>query len=385
MDVSEVSRERNHPNPAIAHGEPACPGCGEPLHTPPPQDAAALGHVAVRRCARCGTRSAAGVDPRLVFSCERCGVPFLASELLAHGRRLCGSCREGQIPPGLPDPLVVRATESEVRAALATRWRFVTAAALSDYLDRVARHLARAVENAPGSARVRLVEEASFRTLALPSGALLVSTGTLAFLEDEAELVFVLGHELAHAASGDAAVRLLRMGFDAVARGNEAPAPAAWAEAAQDLVKLGYGRDRERDADARALQAMLSLDYDPESAVRYLKRLNAAIEQGDPRCAEVAVAHPLPTDRIRRLERALWDRVPEGRILRVNREVFRRAVTRESLTAGLSPIAVSVEASFAAPDAEEVPAGPRRRRLWLVAVVGAAILAALGGMLLLVR
>jgi predicted Zn-dependent protease len=184
---------------------------------------------------------------------------------------------------------------------------------------------------------VVLVAADEHRTLALPSGALLVSTGLLEFLEDEAELAFVLGHEIAHAGSGEVAVRLVRLGFRATARERGASDGLTWTDAAVDLVRLGYGRKRERDADARALEAVIALEYDPQSAIRYLERLHAASERSEPSVAETIVAHAAPRDRTRRIERTLYGRVGGGDHSRVNREVFRRAVGRGALRSNLLP------------------------------------------------
>jgi predicted Zn-dependent protease len=172
--------------------------------------------------------------------------------------------------------------------------------------------------------------------LALPSGTLLVSTGLLTFLEDEAELAFVLGHEIAHAASGEAAVRLVRLGFRATTRERGASDGLCWSDAAVDLARLGYGRARERDADACALGALLDLEYDAQSACRYLRRLHAAIGRGDEAVAETEVSHPTPLDRIRRIERIVSSRVGVATdVPRVNREVFRRALAPAALAASL--------------------------------------------------
>lgn len=385
MRLTDTLREEGPRSQGRPSGE-QCPRCLERLSLLPSVEASALGGVRVRRCRRCGTRSTESSPSRLLFTCERCGLPFQAEALLPHTEQVCGDCAEGRPPGPLPEPHVVRATENEVRAALANRWRCVSSAPLAAYLDRLTRHVARRVEAAPGASRVLLVEEPSLRTLALPSGTLLVSLGMLSFLEDEAELVFVLAHELAHAASGDAAVRLVRLGFDAVVRRQDAPSPEAWAEAALDLVRLGYGRRRERDADARALEAILALDYDPESVLRFLRRLEAALESGERRFSDIAVSHPSPSDRLRRLERSLWGRVPEGRILRVNREVFRRAAGREALERNLTAVDLAAGAA-PLPPAIDLPQGeraeaPRASMRFLFWAALTAIAAAAGAALL---
>jgi len=312
-----------------------------------------------------------------VFTCEGCGLPFLSELILAHGERRCAPCKAGLLPPELPDRDVATAAENEVRAAIASRWRFVTSSVAQPYLDRIARQVAARIEGAPAPPRVVLVESDEHRTLALPSGTLLVSTGILAFLEDEAELAFVLGHEIAHAASGEAAVRLVRLGFLATARERAASDGLCWSDAAVDLARLGYGRKRERDADLCALSAMFDLEYEPLSACRYLRRLHEAIARGDAAVAETDVAHPTPFDRMRRVERALAARpCAAAEVPRVNREVFRRALKSNALA---SLVRTDLDAPQPAPwgmtGLLEQKAGVLSPRLLVASIVALAALA----------
>ena len=330
--------------------EPAndmCPKCAEPWGSLGPIDASVLGGARIRRCGRCGTRATIGRIPHeLVFTCENCGLPFLAESGSVEPRQ-CSACGETDTPAEPPEPEVVHAMETEVRSALDGSWRFATSDELSSYLNEVARQLSIKIDGAPETCCVVLIDESALRATALPSGAVLISLGLLRFLDDEAELAFVIARELAHVASGETAVRLVRWSLGALAHDEDGRPDAAWTEAMLDLTRLGYGRRRELDADATALRAMLALRYDPSSALRYLRRLKFAISTAEPTVADAAVAHPPPGYRIRKLERILYGRIGRAPVQRVNREVFRRAAGA-ALAGGLVPTALGAVTATAA-------------------------------------
>jgi hypothetical protein len=304
----------------------ACPRCGEPPPRVRPVETALFEGSPLSRCPRCGSRhTSEEAAPGRLLDCSRCGLPFLAADGAEGGETHCPDCHLGRVPADLPDAMLAAATEREVQLALEPRWRFLTSRSSTIYLNKVLRQVARGVRGAPERARAILVEDPALRTLALPSGTILISQGTLDELEDEAQLAFLLAHELAHATSGEAAARLVRFGFQAVAHEGETRDETGWADAAEDVVRLGYGERREREADAIALRAVLDQGYEPRSVLDYLRRLDDLVEQGDDRVADLALSHPPARERSRRVERALFERVETGGPRQVNREVFRRA------------------------------------------------------------
>lgn len=332
MDVAEALNGLEPRRGPAAVGP--CPRCAEPAGRLPGIATVSLGGGIVRRCLRCGTRATtltAGRRTRFVFSCRKCSVPFVADELLPHDRHRCEDCADGVAPHDDPTAPLAEAMEREVRVALSSTWRFVGSASLSEYLDRIAREVARRIEAAPRGVRVVLADDPAVRSLALPSGLVILSVGLLTAIQDEAELAFVLGHEIAHAASRDAEHRLVRLGFHAAVREDGNRPTMAWSDAVADLVALGYGRRRERDADARAIDALVLQQYDPNSVVRFLHRLDLRGERGETSVAEVCCAHPPPADRIRRAERTLFARGTTSEPTRVNREVYRRVVSRAAI------------------------------------------------------
>jgi len=329
-------------NPEVVSlGDPGgCPRCEAAWDAVPPVTTSLFDEAPLRRCSRCGCRAVLDEhEARAVLTCRRCGLAFRIDETTSEDHPHCPDCREGRLPEELPVADMTSATEAEFRAALGESWRFVSSPSLSVYLNRIAREVAKQMGHAPEQARIAVFDDPAMTTVALPSGALLISVGTLAGLEDEAELVFVVAHELAHAISGDSAVRLVRLGFHAVAHDETAPSREGWVRAARDLMALGYGRDSEREADARALEAVVELGYDPQSVMGYLERVESRMERGDTEVRQIAASHPPPAERRRLIERAVYGRVDEAmEAPRVNREVFRRAAGHGLLASELARV-----------------------------------------------
>jgi len=312
---------------------PGCVDCGSHPGPVPAVATGLLDQVPLRRCPSCGLRVTSERPPRRVLICVSCELPF-AEEPQAGDR--CSGCRTAAFAVEIPESAEVAAIELEVRLALAESWEFVSAAVTSDYLRRVLRQVARRIEGAPTDGEVLLVDESRVRALALPSGTILLSVGALRAIENEAELAFVLGHELAHAASGDASTALVRVGLRQVARSQSADDREDWTQAALDLVRLGYGEAQEYAADAEAMQALILVGYDADAVYRYLHRLRGGIAAGAPQLAEIALAHPPPLERLRRLEaRRSLQAGATG--IRNNRDVFRRAAGHTVLTTQLLP------------------------------------------------
>jgi len=347
--------------------EGGCPACGAPGPGSPAVTVDLFGGVALRRCTRCGSRRLAPTEdesriPRTSDAAAN-GLPRL------EGRELVEPMAEGPAVAPLPEPGLAEAGESETRHALAYSWRFVSGPRSSEYLDRLARSTARTIDGAPEDCHVHLHEGPDIQRLALPSGRLLFSVGALGAIEDEAELVFVLGHELAHVASGDAGRRLVALGLAELARGEGGQDETRWLLAAKDLLRLGHGAENEFRADLQGVRAVLALGYDPESVIRYLERVGRAVEEDDPRMAVTTLAHPLPADRLLRVRRSWGVHVRDAGASRVNRDAFRRAVGHSALVAELEP---------RSPFAETEPPGRAGRTLpwndWRLIGTGVAIL-----------
>ncbi len=164
--------------------------------------------------------------------------------------------------------------------------------ALATYLDGVAARLIGTDLAGTGlTLRVRAVRDPYRSAFATANGALYVSTGLLASLENEAQLASVLGHEIAHFTER----HLLRQkridaSSEQVAKAGRTLLTAAGAGIGMlalplvilgDLVvgtgleaaTTGYSRDLEREADRIGFQRLAGAGYDAPEGARVFTHL----------------------------------------------------------------------------------------------------------------
>ena len=342
----------------------ACPDCGAPSSGLPAVRTALLGGIPLKRCFRCGRRASCEPVPRRVVLCGRCHLPFFEEDpALEH----CVTCRDGG---PAPDPALAAAAEAEVRAEVGQSWECVATPELSSYLHHVVARVASRIPGAPAAGDVVLVREQAQRTLALPSGTVLLTTGSLMALENEAELAFLLGHEIAHLVAGDSARALAAIGLRELAAFQGEPGGLPWVHAALDLMRLGHGDRAEHDADALAHDALLAAGYDQTAASTYLRRLSASAGAGQPEVADLAAAHPPPGDRLKRIEARGNRRIGASVAGRLDREVFRRAAGHSVLAARVARVEPFAPAGAAVAAAGT---GQSTRRAWLALGLGVGL------------
>lgn len=124
--------------------------------------------------------------------------------------------------------------------------------------------------------RIYLMREPFFNAAMYPNGVMIVWTGLLLRVEDEAQLAFVLGHELSHYRHRDTLARWRRIKRTesilaglSVAGGAFGAGLVGVAGAISGYAALfAYGRDLERRADDYGLQRLQQAGYDPSAPGR---------------------------------------------------------------------------------------------------------------------
>jgi hypothetical protein len=134
-----------------------------------------------------------------------------------------------------------------------------------------------------------LVDDKSFNASAYPNGVVVVHSGLFDVLENEAQLAFVLSHEMTHSVEKHVwreheyhkkALMALKIG-GAIGAAYGGRGVADLANMVEAGIRNGYARSLENQADREGMERMLEAGYDPREAPRAWKAV--AKKYGDRR------------------------------------------------------------------------------------------------------
>ena len=207
---------------------------------------------------------------------------------------------------------------TRVETSLKTSGHVVTDPALNTYVQGVVCRLA-----GPhcDDIRVYIVQTPHFNATMAPNGMLQVWTGLLLRADNEAQLAYVLGHEIGHYQRR----HTLQAFRDVRAKANATLFFAALTAAAGvgyvgSLVQLAvlssvfaFSRDNEREADEVGFELMVRAGYDPQEAAKIWEGLLAerkAMKDSDP--SIFFATHPPTDERVATLKALAAKTVPAG-------------------------------------------------------------------------
>ncbi|MEA3292281.1 MAG: M48 family metalloprotease [Pseudomonadota bacterium] len=140
--------------------------------------------------------------------------------------------------------------------------------ALNAYVNRIGEKLARNSHRSNLVYRFTVLDSPEVNAFALPGGYIYITRGILAYMQNEAQLAGVLGHEIGHVTarhsvrqqSADQALNLLEV-LTVIGTGSQAAGQAL------DMLNTGfisgYGRKHELEADRLGAEYLARAGYDP--------------------------------------------------------------------------------------------------------------------------
>jgi predicted Zn-dependent protease len=207
-----------------------------------------------------------------------------------------------------------------------------TDARLQEYVQSIGMKLARASERPNLPWHFTVVDSPAVNAFALPGGYLYITRGILPFLDDEAQLAGVLGHEIGHVTARHAAQQYTSQtgaGLGLTLLSIFVPEARPFqgvAEQAAGLLFLKYGRDDELQADGLGVRYASRTGWNPsgvQDMLTTLGRLDKASgsTKGVPNWLST---HPAAEDRVRTVEASVREALAgtTASALATNREAF---------------------------------------------------------------
>lgn len=184
--------------------------------------------------------------------------------------------------------------------------------ALQEYISTIGMRMAASSQRPNLPWHFTVIDSPAVNAFAVPGGYIYITRGILAYLNDEAELAGVLGHEIGHVTARHSAKQYSKAtGAQlGLTLGSiffpEARAVGGLAESGLGLLFLKYGRDDELQADQLGAQYASQNGWDPVGVQDMLRTLQRIDEQGDRRgTPNYLLTHPAPADRVEKVEQAV--------------------------------------------------------------------------------
>jgi predicted Zn-dependent protease len=202
---------------------------------------------------------------------------------------------------------------------------------LTPYIDGLGQRIAKISHRSNLQFTFRVLDSPVVNAFAVPGGYVYVTRGILAYMNDEAELAGVLGHEIGHITARHTAKQYSNAQLASLGLGigkmisEDFRKYAGYAELGVGLLFLRFSRDNEREADQLGVEYSTKIGYDATRMSDFfttLERLAGGAAQGG--LPGWFTTHPNPTDRVaatRRQALAMQQEIGTGN-WQVNRESY---------------------------------------------------------------
>jgi len=213
---------------------------------------------------------------------------------------------------------------------------------LTAYLQRLADRLTpHYIPDRERSIKIHVVENPDINAFALPDGDIVLHTGIIARLENEAQLASVIGHEIAHVTQGHTIRSMAKetqhklIGWGALlaslALGMTGEADAAQGVQLMSSAWLsGYSRAHEDEADQVGLRGLYLAGYDVAQAPEVWRQFRLLYGPQSREANFFYGSHSTPRDREHDLQAEIWKAYEPSGLLggRIGRARYLRATAK---------------------------------------------------------
>ncbi len=262
-------------------------------------------------------------------------------------------------------------TEKEVRmgreaaAEVDRQARFIDDPVITEYVNRLGQNIV-LHSDAKVPFTIKVIDSDEVNAFALPGGFFYVNKGLLLAADNEAELVGVMAHEIAHVAARHAVENQTKASLlEYAALGGSiflGGIPGLIYQNTAGIGLLGifmkFSRGAEEEADKLGVQYMYAAGYDPGAMATMFEKLEAKNKKKPGFISRAFATHPAPPDR-RASALALAARFPEHEEYVISSSEFQRVKNR---LLRLSNARAATSGAIAAGDEGGAPGRPTLKR-----------------------
>ncbi len=156
----------------------------------------------------------------------------------------------------------------QITSSIAAQWR--ENREWAPYISAVGKTLLAHTRRQGIAYEFHVIESGQINAFALPGGQIFVMTGMLQFLQSEAELAAILGHEISHV---DLRHCIERFQYELALKKVGARELGQLAEIGRRLLTAGYNKYQEFEADEQGVRLSIQAGYNPEAGAAVFNRL----------------------------------------------------------------------------------------------------------------
>lgn len=144
--------------------------------------------------------------------------------------------------------------------------------------------------------RIRIIkDDETLNAFCTPGGFIYVYTGIIKFLDNEAELAGVMGHEMAHADLRHSTRQMTKIYGVQLLMSAALGDSSAVGQITTALISLKFSRSHETEADRMSVEYLCGTSYPADGAAGFFEKIEA-MGSGTP--PEFISTHPSPENRI---------------------------------------------------------------------------------------
>jgi predicted Zn-dependent protease len=203
--------------------------------------------------------------------------------------------------------------------------------AINGYINRMGQEMAGLSHRPHLPWKFKVMDTPVINAFAVPGGYVYMTRGILAFLNNEAEVAGVIGHEIGHVAARHSAEQYTKAQFAQLGIGLGAAVSETFAQyagvAAQGIgiLFLKFSRDNEREADNLGVEYSTKAGYDAREMANFFATLERMqVENKGAGLPNWLSTHPNPEDRVNavRSKAVSLQKLAPQKTYRINRDVY---------------------------------------------------------------